>query len=335
MTRILVTGAAGHIGGNLVRALLAQGHPVRALVHRDRRALEGLDVEVAEGDLLDPDSLRVALDGIETLYHLAGVISIDGDRTGRVRRTNVLGVREVMSRAREAGVKRVVHFSSIHAFDSTSSGPALDERTERVRDGVHPAYDLSKRDGEVEVRRAVAAGLDAVIVNPTGVIGPLDFKPSRMGQVFIDLHQRKMPALVGGGFDFVDVRDVVAGAIAAAESGRTGENYLLSGQRSTVREIAEAAETVTGVPAPRMETPMALARAVAPLAVWFSRLTGSEPLFTPESLAALRTRREVSHEKASRELGYSPRPLQESVRDIYACFRHRGVLEPPNTRRST
>ena len=329
MSRVLVTGAAGHIGGNLIRTLIARGFAVRALVHRDRRALAGLDVELVQGELLEPDSMGAALDGIDTLFHLAGLISIDGDRGGQVRRTNVRGVRELMNRARESGVRRVVHFSSIHAFDSASPGPPVDERTERVRDGAHPAYDLSKRDGEEEVRRAIAAGLDAVIVNPTGVIGPLDFKPSRMGQVFLDLQRRKLPALIAGGFDFVDVRDVVAGAIAAAERGRTGENYLLSGQRSTVRQIAEAAESVTGVPAPRMETPMALARVVAPFAVWFSRLTGAEPLFTPESLAALRTPREVSHDKATRELGYSPRPLQESVREIYACFQRRGVIEPP------
>jgi dihydroflavonol-4-reductase len=176
------------------------------------------------------------------------------------------------------------------------------------------------------VRKVVEQGLDAVIVHPTGVIGPLDYEPSRMGRVFLKLYQRKMPALVPGGFDFVDVRDVVAGMIAAAEKGRTNESYLLPGHWQSVAQLAAIAAEVSRVKAPRLRVPMWLCRASAPLAVAYARIAGGEPVFTGESLHALNGNTHMLHDKATRELGYAPRPTRESVRDIYAWFAEAGVI---------
>ena len=184
----------------------------------------------------------------------------------------------------------------------------------------------SKAAGEKAVREVIEQGLDCVIVHPTGVIGPFDGQPSRMGQVFLDLYHRRLPALVAGGFDWVDVRDVVAGAMAAEDKGRSGENYLLSGNYRTVTEIAELAESITGRKKPRLTTPMWLARVGAPFQHALDNLRGRTPLFTSESREALRANKVIRHAKAREELGYTPRPIEDSVRDTYAWFESAGRL---------
>jgi dihydroflavonol-4-reductase len=315
------------VGGNLVRALLDQGRQVRALVRSDERALQGLDLERVRGDVLDLGSLRAAFDGAQVVYHLAAVISVDGDRGGQVREVNIRGTRNVVAACRQAGVKRLVHFSSIHAFRQEPLAQVLDERRPAVSDPDCLSYDLSKAGGEAEVQAGVAQGLDAVIVNPTAVLGPHDYKPSLMGEVILNLCRRRMPALVDGGFDWVDVRDVVAGALAAEARGRTGERYLLSGQWRPFKDLAALVAQANGVRAPRLVAPMSLARLGAPFVVAWSHVFKQRPLYTSESLRVLRTsNRAVSHQKAAQELGYQPRPLPETVQDTVTWFKNRGAF---------
>ncbi len=289
-------------------------------------ALAGLAVELVRGDVRDPVSVRQALGDIDTVFHLAAMISIDGAHRGLVRATNVEGTRNVAEAALSAGVRRFVHVSSVHAFEQEPLDQPLDESRAKVSGAGHPAYDLSKAAGEAVIREAIGHGLNAVIVNPTGIIGPFDYGPSAMGRVFLDLYRRKVPALVDGGFTWVDVRDVVAGCVAAAERGRTGENYLLPGHWLSVRGIAELAATVTGIAPPRMVMPMTLARIAAPFALAYARLGRQSPRFTGESLAALRGNRDVRGDKAEAELGYRPRPIAETVTDIYRWFGEAGFL---------
>ncbi len=324
---VIVTGASGHIGANLVRELLARGDRVRVLVHRNARALDGLDVELARGDVLDPDSLRAAFTGAEIVYHLAAVISIVGDPHGKVRAVNVGGAENAARAALECGVGRMVHCCSVHAFNMRGEGP-LDETGPRVSDDAwrHAAYDRSKAEGERRVRAVIAEGLDAVIVHPTGVIGPFDFEPSRMGQVFLRLYRRSLPSLVDGGFDFVDVRDVVQGLIAAAEQGRSNESYLLPGHHRRITEIAAIAQGITGKRSPRLTLPIGVARLGVPVMRMIAAVTGSEPLYTTESLQALHGSLEIDVAKARRELGYSARPTVESVRDVYRWFAGQGLI---------
>lgn len=323
--RVAVTGGTGHIGGNLVRALLARGDTVRVLVHEATAAIDGLDVERVTGDVRNLESLRPLCDGVEVLYHLAGCISIDGDRGGLVQEVNVEGTRNVVTAALEARVRRMIHTSSIHAFDMTPGRPVTEE-SPRASSPGHSAYDRSKAVGEEQVRQGLAQGLDAVIVHPTGVIGRWDFRPSRMGAFFLMLHGRKLPALIEGGFDWVDVQDLVASMVAAVDRGRTGESYNLPGRWASVREVADLAAQITGVPCPRWSTPQWLARVGAPFAVIGARVLRADPLYTPESLAALRSERRVVGDKAARELGHAPRPLRSTIEDLYRCFRERGVI---------
>ena len=315
-----VTGATGHIGANLVRSLVSAGGRVRCVVRRDRAALEGLDVECLQGDVLDQATLREAFRGATTVFHLAALISIDGDRHGLVTATNVDGARHVAEAALACGARRLVHCSSIHAFVQGGPSVTVVESTPRALDARHAAYDRSKAAGERAVRDVVARGLDAVIVHPTAVIGPHDYKPSRMGRLLLDLQARRLPALIPGGFDWVDVRDVVAGLLSAAERGRSGESYLLSGRYASLAELARLAADVTGVPPPRWSAPSWLARAAAPFSMGLGRLRGREPLFTTQSLDTLAMGTQVDCARARRDLGYSARDLRTTLRDTYAWF---------------
>jgi nucleoside-diphosphate-sugar epimerase len=332
---VVVTGANGHVGANLVRLLLQRGQRVRALIHRNENALQGLDIERVRGDVLEPASLRAAFDGAEIVFHLASVISICGDRDGVVATTNVRGAANVAEAARECRVRRLVHTSSVHAFMQEPLAEPLDERRRKVDTPRYPAYDRSKAAGEAEVRKVIAQGLDAVIVNPTGVIGPYDYAPSRMGRMFLNFYRRQVAALVPGGFNWVDVRDLVTSIIAASERGRTGENYLLPGHWQSVAALASITEKITGVPSPRFTCPMGLARLGARVMDVYGWVTGGEPLFTAESLHALRANRRVIGDKAARELGHQARPTQETVRAVYEWFAQAGLMAAADQPRSS
>jgi dihydroflavonol-4-reductase len=232
----------------------------------------------------------------------------------------------VVTACLQCGVRRMVHFSSIHALQQKPLDQPLDESRPRVGEDAY-AYDRSKARAEAEALAGNDQGLEVVVVNPTGVIGPGDFKPSAMGQVFLDLQHRRLHGLVHGGFNWVDVRDVVAGAIRAAEAGRPGETYILGGHWLSIRDLARLAEEVSGVQAPIFTAPMWLARLAAPPALLAARLTNTRPLFTPEALGALRGNRRVECGKAANELGHQPRPVRETVEDIYGWFASNGMLE--------
>jgi len=324
----VVTGASGHVGGNLLRALLEAGRPVRALVHQDRRALEGLDLEVVTGDVRDQETLRRAFAGAEVVYHTAAYISILGDEWPLLQEINVLGTRNVVQACLACGVRRLVHFSSIHALEQEPLDVPVDESRPLVDSRRASPYSRSKAAGEREVREGMARGLDAVILYPTAIIGPYDFRPSHFGQVLLYLARGKLPALVAGGFDWVDVRDVVAATLRAAEVAPPGARYLLSGHRVSLPEIAALVEEFTGVPAPRLVLPLGLAKAVAPLATLAARLLRMEPLFTRVAVEALGGNPRVSHERAGRDLGYRPRPFRETIRDTLRWFVEAGRLPP-------
>lgn len=325
----VITGASGHIGGVLARALVERHYtcPVRAIFRKGQGTAADIDVEWVNGDILDKESLVTAFTGAEVVFHLAAMVSIDPGRAKEVHTTNVSGTRNVVEAALECGVRRLVHFSSIQAYNQYPLDEVLDESRDSADGPQHDAYDRSKATGEVEIRRGIDRGLDAVILNPTGVIGPFDGGPSHMGQFFLDLHRRRIPAQIAGGFDVVDVRDVVDAAVVAETQARCGENYLLSGGWHSVRNLALLSQQVTGVPAPRLVFPMFMARVWAPFQVILDRSRGRRPLYTPAALRAMSgSNRRISSAKAQAELGFRSRPLADSVRDTYRWFDERGML---------
>jgi dihydroflavonol-4-reductase len=315
----VVTGAGGHLGGNLVRHLTASGQPVRAVDLRKSQALEGLDVEWCQADLRDRASATRALAGADVVYHLAAVISIVGDPAGRVWSTNVDAVANVAEAALRSGARRMVHCSSVHAFDIERGGSVDEESPRAIRPGL-PVYDRSKAAGEARLQEVIERGLDAVIINPTGLIGPHDFEPSRMGHFFLALRRRRLRAVVDGAFDFVDVRDVAAALAGACARGRRGVSYLVPGHRLSLRDLGRLAARVTGTPAPRVVVPMALARFGARAVSGFRGHAGSSRLLTPEGLHALRARFSVVSRRAEVELDHHPRPIEETLTDLYRWF---------------
>ncbi|HEV7861090.1 MAG TPA: NAD-dependent epimerase/dehydratase family protein, partial [Acidimicrobiia bacterium] len=327
--RFVVTGASGHLGANVVRALAAAGETVRAVDVRPGAAFGGLDVEWFRADVVDPSTLVNAFSGADFVLHLAARISIAGDPDGSVRRVNVDGVRHVAEAALAAGVRRLVHCSSLHAYDVGAIRGPVRENAPRATDPGLPAYDRSKAAGEDELRRVVDRGLDAVILNPSGMFGPLDPEPSRMGRVLLAMFKGRMPIAVRGAFDWVDVRDVAAALIAAADRGRQGENYLVGGHRASVTELGRLAAEVAGRRPPRLAAPLAPVQLAAEAAV---RLAGPRRagrlLLTPESLHALATDPVVDCSKAIAELGYRPRPLADTVADLHASFVADGRVSP-------
>jgi len=320
MAVVAVTGAAGYVGANLVRGLLAAGQEVRALVRRDRRALAGLDLELLPGDLQDLEGLCRAFAGAELVYHAAGHISITGGEWDRLEAVNVHGTRNVLEACRRAGVRRLVHLSSVEALDSEPRGTPVDESRPLVAGARHSPYARSKAAGELAVRQAVAQGLDAVILNPTAIIGPVDYRQALPNQLLLALGRGQLWALIDGGFDWVDVRDVVDGALRAAAWAPAGARYLLAGHWASLRELADLTAEVTGVKAPRLVAPYWLARLGMPLAGALVPLDGLRALCTPTALEPLGGNRRVSRALVMRDLGYRPRPLPETVRDTLAWF---------------
>jgi dihydroflavonol-4-reductase len=323
-----ITGASGHIGSALARELLAQGHGVRALVHRDARGLEGLSLETIAGDLSSGESLRRAFSGIDVVFHAAGLISISGSGARRLLGVNVEGTRRVVAACRAAGVRRLVHFSSVEALSAEPRDEATDEERPLIEGRSADPYAVSKAGGERVVREAAAQGLDAVILYPTGVIGPYDFKPSLLGRALIAIARGEFPALVAGGFDWVDVRDVAraAAAAASAEKARPGSRYMVGGRWASLVELASLVCALTGARVPRIVVPAALAQAWAPVAAAAARVSGTPPLFTRSTLRTIGEGRRVSWARAAGDLGYRPRALEQTVRDTCLWLAEAGRL---------
>ncbi len=324
---VVVTGAGGHVGANLVRTLIAQGRPVRCLVHVNTRAIDGLPVETIQGDINNPDSLHRAFQGAEVVYHLAARISLSMKDWPVLESVNVTGTHNVVEACLSTGVRRLVHFSSIHALVQEPLAIPVDESRPLAASRHYPPYDRSKAAADIEVRRGIERGLDAVTIYPTAIIGPHDYQPSYFGEALQSMARCELPALVTGGFDWVDVRDVVQGALAAAAKAPRGAGYLLSGHWVSMCDIAAGVAEITSTKVNKFVCPLWLARAGAPIIEGIGRLSGKRPLYTGASLRALKSNRHISHEKATRELGYQPRPFRETLVDTLRWFQENGQLD--------
>jgi dihydroflavonol-4-reductase len=239
---------------------------------------------------------------VDTIYHLAGMISIMPGRNDLLRSVNILGTRNVIYAARQSKVRKLVYTSSIHALRRVPHGVLIDEMIPFDPQQAISEYDRSKALASLEVQQAAKDGLNAVIACPTGVIGPFDFHRSEMGQIILDCLQRKPQITIEGIYDFVDVRDVADGLIAAARSGITGETYILSGEKLSVRTFLDSIRTLSGIPFLRFHLPNSLVRFFAKLAPTYYRMTHTRPRLTPYALETLSSNANISHAKAKAEL---------------------------------
>ena len=325
----IVTGATGHLGNALVRALLIKGRGVRVLVRRssDLYCFEDLDIEIVYGDLLDKRTLAAAFATIDTVYHAAGLVSFGIVDTDDLYAVNVRGTANVIDACLECKARRLVYISSIEALDLAGSSRPITESGGFRPDYTIMKYGKSKAQASLDVLRAVEQrGLDAVIACPTGFVGPYDFKISSIGKLFIDYVHRRLPVIIGGGFDFVDIRDVADGLLAANQHGKKGEFYILSGHFRSVSDFIRVIREATGISFPSIKLPHWLALFFSFFAEIYYKVRNSPPRFTRNSVRILALDVQVSSEKAGRELGYSARPFQQTVRETIEWLRQEGYL---------
>ena len=327
---VCVTGATGHVGNVLVRELAARRYRVRALVpeFENGAVLERLGVEQVPGDVRDCGSLVRAFQGVDAVYHLAGIVTVSDGKRRLLTDVNVRGTRNVVHACLEAGVRRLVYTSSVHALEEPRPGVPVRETTGFRPERLFGDYAWSKALASIEVLKGVRRGLDAVIVFPSGIVGPYDYRLSELGTLFLGFARGRMRAYVDGAYDFVDVRDVADGILSAMENGRSGEGYILSGHRVTVRDMLRVLHEVTGRPVPGFRSPMWLARLGARVSPLWYRLRGDKPLLTRYSLRVLGSNCLIDCGKAARELGYRCRPFRETVDATIRWFRETGQLEP-------
>ena len=320
----LVTGATGFVGAAVVRHLLAAGEAVRVLTRRnnDRRNIDGLAVEVAEGDLTDRSSLEAALSGCAALYHVAADYRIWVPDPDAIYRVNVEGTRQLMLAALAAGVGRIVYTSSVATLGLHKDGTPADEASPVGLEDMVGHYKRSKYLAEAEVRRLVEEkALPAVIVNPSTPVGPRDIKPTPTGRMIADAAAGRMPAYVDTGLNIVHVDDVAAGHLLAFEKGRVGERYILGGENLSLKDILIAIAGITGRAPPSISLPHGLIMPVAYVAEFVARLTGgSDPMVTVGGVRMARQKMFFTSAKAERELGYRFRPATAALADAVAWF---------------
>jgi dihydroflavonol-4-reductase len=317
----LVTGATGLVGNNVVRLLVDRGVPVRVLARpgspRNDRAFAGLPVERVEAPLDDDAALDRAVAGTSAVVHSAAVVHIGWKRLAEMREVNVEGARRVAAACRRAGV-RLLHVSAIDALGRNADGRLTDEETP-PGGWTECSYVVTKREAEAAVLAEVERGLDAVIVNPVYMLGPWDWKPSS-GRMLLEVATGLGILAPGGSNDFVDVRDVAAGILAAIDRGRTGRRYILGGHRRTYLDAWRMFARVAGVMPPLGTVPRPLVRLVGRCGDLWGGIIGREPDVNSAAVEMSLLHHVSSCRRAEQELGYAYRPLEETVADAWDWF---------------
>jgi len=327
--KTLVTGATGLIGSSLVRELLKDGVEVKVMVREnsDTRNIDGLDVEKTYGDIRDGESVKAALQGCDTFYQAAALYVFWTPDSKVLYDINVEGTKIALNAALEQGVEKVVYTSSIAAVGSSGSNKLANEKTEFNLWNTGDHYIRSKYLGEVEAKKFYDKGLPIVIVNPAGVIGVRDIKPTPSGQIILDVLNKKLPAYMDGGMNFVDVEDVARGHILAAQKGRIGERYILGNENLTLKDFFTLIGEVSGVKPPRFKLPYSVALAMAYIYKFGSNITHKPPVITPAGvrMASKYTYYDVS--KAVNELGFPQTPIKTTVEKAVNWFKENGYVK--------
>jgi len=339
----MITGIGGHLGNTVARELLSAGETVRgfALPNEDVTRLYGDAVSIVRGDVRDKASMEPLFYGLkpeDEIYfiHCAGIVSVASKYDQRVVDVNVTGTQNVVSLCKEHSVKKLVYISSVHALPELPHGNVIHEVEGFQAEAVIGLYAKTKAAATQIVLDAARAGLDATVIHPSGIIGPNDYGHGHLTQMVISYLNGSLTACVEGGYDFVDVRDVADGVIAATDKGKKGECYILSNRYIPVRELLNTLSRVTGGRKITTVLPLWFAKLTAPIAELYYRIRHESPLFTRYTLYTLTSNARFTYEKARRDLGYKPRDISATIKDTVAfltkerksVFRKRNTHKP-------
>lgn len=322
-----VTGGTGFIGANLIRLLLHQGYAVQSLVRSTSNPgnLQGLDVEIVEGDLNDPDLWR-QMQGCQVLFHVAAHYSLWQADRETLYRCNVEGTQHVLAAAKRAGIERTVYTSSVAAIGAGENGAVVDEAHQSPLEKLVGYYKQSKFLAEQEALRAVAAGQDVVIVNPSSPIGPWDSKPTPTGDIVLRFLRRQMPFYLDTGLNFIDVRDVAWGHLQALQKGKTGDRYILGNQNLTLKALLDLLAQITGLPAPTRTVPTWLPLSVAWIDERLLAPLGKSPSVPIDGVRMAKQFMYYDATKAVQELGLPQTPMTTALKDAVDWFVSHGYV---------
>ena len=327
--KVLITGSSGFIGTAVTRAVVANGDDVRVLVRpkSDRRNLEGLPVEIFEGDLQDSSSLQKAVIGCQGVYHVAAHYALWAQNPKTFYDVNVEGTKQLFRAAQEAGVERIVYTSTIGAIGLPVDGGLGHEELFPSENQLSGDYKRSKFLAEQEVLKMANTGLPVVIVNPTAPVGERDVKPTPTGQIIVDFMKRRMFAYIETGMNLIDVDDVALGHVRAMERGRIGERYILGNQNLLFHEICQILSELTDVPAPRVRVPWKLILPLAHVNTWIANhLTHKTPRIPLEGVRMAKYRMHYDCTKARKELDLPQTSVETALEKAVGWFRQHGYI---------
>ena len=320
----LITGANGFVGSAVVRQLLEEGHEVRALVRKnsDRQNLLRLKVAIVEGDLTDSASLKQAVSGCQSLFHVAADYRLWVPDPGIMYKTNVEGTRNLLRQAAAAGVNKIIYTSSVATLGINKNKAPADEDTPVTIEDMVGHYKRSKFLAEQAVWELIEnEKLPVTIVNPSTPIGPRDIKPTPTGRIIVDTLRKKMPAYVDTGLNIAHVDDVAKGHLLAFEKGQVGERYILGGENMSLKDILDTISSIAGLPSPGFKLPHDFIYPVAWVAERWAIISKKEPLVTVDGVKMAKKFMYFSSNKAKRLLGYESRPARLAIEDAISWFK--------------
>lgn len=329
----IITGAAGHLAGTIIRYLRNTDCHIRGLILPSEKGEDDRQITYYRGDITKMESLEGIFSDFECneviVIHVAGLVTI-GDAAGPLLYDiNVRGTENIIAQCMRHHVKRLVYISSVHAIPESDEKATISETEQFSKDAVTGAYAASKAEATQSVLKAVKSGLDAVVVHPSGIVGPYNDGSNHIVQLIRMCISGKLPAGVTGGYDFVDVRDVAKGCLQAADRGTKGSCYILSNRYFSVKELLECIRKTAGG-RKKICLPVGLARTFVPLFEWVAKITHTRPLYTRYSLYTISSNGHFTHDKATAELGYHPRDMQVTIADTISWLK--GQKVPLETR---
>lgn len=323
---VAVTGASGHVGINLIKKLLTHEYKIRVLIHNNNKLHLENSVEYYYGDLTKKNTLTDFCKGADVIIHLAAKISIGSNSKQQIYKTNVIGTQNLAEVAKDNGIKRFIHFSSIHALKNEPLDEKMDESRGFAKDSPID-YERTKAIADEWILGQNSENFNVIVLNPTSIIGPADYGPSLMGQFMCNSYKGYIPGVVNGGYNWVDVRDIVDATIKAIKKGKPGNRYILSGEWVNLKDFSDSFFSFSDLNKKMLVIPLWMAYMGIPFLKIFAQLTKTTPLYTKQSLSILQSgNKKISSDKAKKELDFKTRPLEETLKDSYNWFKENNYI---------